>query len=106
MHCKSNPIISANSETKTFKNIALENKTLNNRGGSRTPATSKMEVLATSVISKKLLTKIEKSSITDVAGLLDTPSKIKLPKYIDCNIAKQKNNTIRESLILISFSIK
>ena len=30
-------------------------------------------------------------------------SKIKLPKSINRNITKQKNNAIRESLILISF---
>ena len=38
----------------------------------------------------KLLTKVRKSPITDVAGLLDTPSKIKLPKNINRNITKQK----------------
>ena len=106
VHCQSNPIISTNPETKTFKNITQENKTLSNRGGSRAPAASKTEVLAISLISKKLLTRIGKSSIIDVAGLLDTPSKIKLPKYINRNITKQKNNAIRESLILISFSVK
>ena len=47
VHCQSNPVISANSETKTSKNITLENKTLSNRGGSRAPATSKTEVLVT-----------------------------------------------------------
>ena len=106
MHCQSNPIISTNSEFRTFKNITLENKTLSKRGRSIAPATPKTEVLATLVFSKKLLTKIEKSSITDVAGLLDTPSKIKLPKYINPNITKRKNNVIRESMILISFSVK
>ena len=79
---------------------------LSNRGGSRAPASSKTEVLATLVISIKLLTKILKSSITYVVGSLDTPSKIKLPKYINRNITQQKNNAIRESLILISFSVK
>ena len=49
-----------------------------------------MEVLATSVISKKLLTKGGNSSITDVAGLLDTLSKHKLTKNVSLNIAKQK----------------
>ena len=42
VHDQSNPIISANSKTKTFKNITLENKTLSNRGGSRAPVTCKM----------------------------------------------------------------
>ena len=90
VHYQSNPIINANSETKTFQNRTLENKTLSNRGGSRAPATSKTEVLATLAIRKKLLTKIGTSSITDAVGLLDTPSKIKLPKYINRNITKQK----------------
>ena len=49
-----------------------------------------MEVLATSVISKNLLTKGGNSSITDVAGLLDTLSKLKLTKNVSLNIAKQK----------------
>ena len=105
MHCQSNPIINTNLETKTFKNITLENKTLSKRDISRVPVIPKMEVLATVVMSKKLLTKIERSSITDVAGLLDTPSKIKSPKYTDPNMTKQKNNAIRESLIVISFSV-
>ena len=65
-----------------------------------------MEVLATLVFSKKLLAKIENNFITDVAVLLETPSKIKLPKYINPNITKQKNNAIRESMILIPFSVK
>ena len=32
VHCQSNPIISANSETTTFKNTTLENKILSNKG--------------------------------------------------------------------------
>ena len=106
MHCQSNSIISAYSETKTFKNIILKNKTLSNRDGSRSPATSKTEVLAKLVISKKLLTKAGKSSITDVAEFLDTPSKVKLPKKINRNMIKEKKMASRESLILISFSVK
>ena len=90
MHCQSNPIISENSETKTLKNIALKNEILSNRGGSITPATSKTEVLVTLVIGKKLLTNVGKISITDAAGLLDTPWKIKLPKSINRNITKPK----------------
>ena len=106
VYYQSNPIISANWDTKTFKNVTLKNKILSSRSRSEAPATSKTEVLVTLVISKKLLTKIRKSSITDVAGLLDTASKIKLPKKINRNITKQKNNAIKESLILISFSVK
>ena len=90
MHCQSNPIISANSETKTLKNIALKNEILSNRGRSIAPATSKTEVLVTLVIGKKLLTNVGKNSITDAAGLLDTPWKIKLPKSINRNITKPK----------------
>ena len=77
--------------------MTLENKTLSNRNGSRAPATSKTEVRATLVISKKLLTKTGKSSITDVAGLLTTPSKIELSKYINRNMTKQKNNAIEKA---------
>ena len=90
VHCQSNLIVSTNSETKIFKNITLKNKTWSNRGWSTATAKSKMEVLATSVISKKLLTKGGNSSITDVAGLLDTLSKLKLTKNVSLNIAKQK----------------
>ena len=57
------------------------------------------QVLATLLISRKLLTKVGKTSIIDFAGLLDIPSKIKLPK----DITKPKMNAIRESLILIFF---
>ena len=106
MHCQSNLIISANSETKSFKNMSLKSNTLSNRGGSRAPATSKTEVLATLVISRNLLIKVGESSIIDVAGLQDTPMKIKLPQNINHNITQQKNNAIRERLILISFSVK
>ena len=90
MYCQSNLIISTNSETKTFKNITLKNKTISNRGGSRVPAKSKAEVLATIVTSRTLLTKVGMSSIIYFAELLDTPSKIKLHKNITCNITKQK----------------
>ena len=106
MYFQSNLIISTNSETNTFKNITLKNKTISNRGGSRVPAKSKAEVLTTIVTSRTLLTKVGMSSIIYFAELLDTPSKIKLHKNINCNITKQKKNAIRESLILISFSVK
>ena len=106
VHCQSNPIIRSNSETTNFKNVTLKCKTLGNRGRSTAPATSKTEVLATIVISRRFLTKVGKSSIIDVAGLIDTPSKIKLSKSINRNIRKQKINAIRENLILISFSVK
>ena len=43
------------------------------RGGSRTTATSKMEVFAIIVNSWKTLTIITKSSILDVAAVLDLP---------------------------------
>ena len=80
--------------------------TLSNRGGYGALSTFKTEFLATLVISKTLLTKFKKSFITDVAGLLDTSLKTKLPKSINRNITKEEKSTIRESLILISFSVK
>ena len=43
------------------------------RGGSRTPATSKMELFVIIVNGWKPLTIITKSSILDVAGVLDLP---------------------------------
>ena len=43
------------------------------RGGSRTPATSKMELFMIIVNGWKPLTIITKSSILDVAGVLDLP---------------------------------
>ena len=106
MHCQSNPIISASSEIKALKNITLKNNTLSNKGRYRAPAKSKTEILVTLLISKKLLTKVGKSSIIDIAGPLDTYSQIKLPKNINRDITKQKSNAIRESLILIPFSVK
>ena len=46
---------------------------LANRGGSRTAATSKMELFVITVIGWKPLTIITKSSILDVAAVLDPP---------------------------------
>ena len=62
------------------------------RGGSRTAATSKMEHFGIIVNGWKPLTIITKSSILDVAAVLDPPLLVTLKQEIDCRISLFKKS--------------